>query len=211
MISQILISSDLDARRSTIAELIIKKGLTNPHPDLRLFEDKDKLGVKESAQIIKFLSLKPHQAKGKVVAITSAQNLTTDAQNALLKILEEPPLDALIVLATDSLNALITTVQSRCQITILENTRPEVAALPEIEGLKNLSLESRFKLIEKLEDKKEQFFQDLLVYFHQELSKNPSQVDLARQLLLMEKYKKRSVNLRNILEYIMLMIPSENH
>jgi len=47
--------------------------------------------------------------------IDECELLTTEAQNALLKITEEPPLSSLLVLATNDLDALLPTISSRLQ------------------------------------------------------------------------------------------------
>jgi len=51
----------------------------------------------------------------RVVVITEAHNMTTDAANSLLKILEEPPEAMHIILITSKINALLPTIISRCQ------------------------------------------------------------------------------------------------
>ena len=57
----------------------------------------------------------------KIYIIPDANKMTEQAQNALLKTIEEPPSYAVILLLTDNLNALLPTIQSRC-VTI--NTKP---------------------------------------------------------------------------------------
>jgi DNA polymerase III gamma/tau subunit len=64
----------------------------------------------------KFLSLKPLEARRRMVIIDDAHELTTDAANALLKVLEEPPYNAQIVLLALNEQALPSTVLSRCGV-----------------------------------------------------------------------------------------------
>lgn len=64
----------------------------------------------------KFLSLKPFVSQRRVVIIEEANKLTIEAANALLKLLEEPPAQAQIVLVSNDEHALPSTVVSRCAV-----------------------------------------------------------------------------------------------
>jgi DNA polymerase III delta' subunit len=64
--------------------------------------------------IIGELSLLPVEGGARVVIIESAHRLNDDAQNALLKMLEEPPAGVTIVLCADDEECLLPTVRSRC-------------------------------------------------------------------------------------------------
>lgn len=56
----------------------------------------------------------PNEARRKVYIIREADRLNTAAQNALLKVLEEPPARVSFILCTSAADALLPTVQSRC-------------------------------------------------------------------------------------------------
>jgi DNA polymerase-3 subunit delta' len=62
------------------------------------------------------IQMKPYEGKKKVVIISDVENLSNDAANSLLKTLEEPPLDSLLILTTKNLDFLLTTLVSRCQL-----------------------------------------------------------------------------------------------
>jgi DNA polymerase-3 subunit delta' len=64
----------------------------------------------------KFLNFKPMEARRRMVVIDDAHELTSEAANALLKVLEEPPHNAQIVLVALNEKALPSTVLSRCAI-----------------------------------------------------------------------------------------------
>jgi DNA polymerase III delta prime subunit len=209
MNSRILISIDLDQRLQTIAEILKKKEVTNPHPDLLYFDDETKLGVEQAKQIREFLSIKPYQAKGRVVILISAQNLTPDAQNALLKTLEEPPLESLIILGVDKEESLLPTVLSRCEAEYRGKSieyRGENRFKKEIEHLLESNIKERFNYIEKLEEK-EEFLKALIIYFREQLKSNPK-THFLKILLEAEKWQKSNVNQRAILEYLMLELPN---
>ena len=61
----------------------------------------------------KYIYQKPFSNPYKLVIIENAQTLTIPAQNALLKILEEPPARAVIILESVSKEALLATIRSR--------------------------------------------------------------------------------------------------
>lgn len=61
------------------------------------------------------LALLPLEGRQRVAIVEAAQRLNQDAQNALLKVLEEPPAGVTIVLTADLESLLLETVRSRCQ------------------------------------------------------------------------------------------------
>lgn len=63
----------------------------------------------------RFFSLTPLNGKYKVAVIDNAHRLTDEAQNALLKILEEPSASSIIILVTSNPEELLPTILSRCQ------------------------------------------------------------------------------------------------
>ena len=90
--------------------------LNNTHPDiliLEIQEDKNSLTINQARSAIDFLSYKPQIGKCRVLIIDEAENLTDEAQNALLKILEEPPKDSLVILTSSQIQRLLPTVLSR--------------------------------------------------------------------------------------------------
>lgn len=95
------------------------ESLTFPNsPDfLRIFPEEEKLsiGIEEAKKIVKFLSQKPYEKTSKLVLVENARYLTIQAQNALLKTLEELPDFATIILECGKQNELLETVVSRCQ------------------------------------------------------------------------------------------------
>ncbi len=54
--------------------------------------------------------------RGKIFVVEEAERMTTEAQNGLLKMLEEPPGRALMILLTETPGALLPTIRSRCQL-----------------------------------------------------------------------------------------------
>jgi DNA polymerase-3 subunit delta' len=83
------------------------------HPDFHLIEDEKSIKVQAIMSMIEFIMTKPMLGDKKVVVINEAEKMTLPAQNKLLKIFEEPPSYAVIILVVNNLDALIDTVQSR--------------------------------------------------------------------------------------------------
>jgi DNA polymerase-3 subunit delta' len=74
------------------------------------------LKVEQVREVTKFLSLKPYQSPFKVVIFLRFQEANANAQNALLKTLEEAPAHALLLLTADNAEQLLPTIVSRCEI-----------------------------------------------------------------------------------------------
>lgn len=97
-----------------------RKVLSGGHPDLHFAtvpENKTVIGVGEIREAIHQLEYAPFEANFRVLVVETADKLTDEAQNALLKTLEEPPRTALLILVTPLFGALIPTVTSRCRAT----------------------------------------------------------------------------------------------
>ncbi len=85
------------------------------HPDLYFFDAQGKksIAVEQVRAMIQDVYVKPFTAQKKVYLVSQADRMTPAAQNALLKVLEEPPLYAVFVLLCDQEANLLDTVLSR--------------------------------------------------------------------------------------------------
>ncbi len=72
------------------------------------------LGVQLSRFVQADVAVKPYEAQRKIYIIPEAQRLTIQAQNALLKTLEEPPAYAVFLLLAENLSVFLPTILSRC-------------------------------------------------------------------------------------------------
>lgn len=207
MIARLLISSSLKQKIGEIEKILSQAGLKNPHPDLLYFPSDTKLGIEQARIMKKHFSLKPYSAKGRGVVLEDATNLTVEAQNALLKTLEEPPADALLILGAPSDANFLPTILSRCQVERLQGTgdRGQKDYKEDIDKLLDSGMEQRFEYIEKRKDR-EEFFHSLVNYFHQDL---PNNSGFTKELLQAEEWQKQNVNIRGILEYLMLVMPQK--
>jgi DNA polymerase-3 subunit delta' len=110
--------------------------LTIPeHADLRWLtppEDKKSVGIEQIRELVAALSLTSYEGGGKVAVIDPANAMTANATNSLLKTLEEPPGDALLILIADRVGQLPATIFSRCQ-------RVNITLPPEADSLEWLN------------------------------------------------------------------------
>lgn len=100
------------------------------HPDHRVLlplEGKQAISVDQIRQLQAHLALKARQSRFKTVTIFPAEAMTLNAANSLLKVLEEPPGETLILLITSLPAKLPITVRSRCQRLELAVPKPQEA------------------------------------------------------------------------------------
>jgi len=87
------------------------------HPDLHVLRsDGGSIGIDQVRELQNALSLKPYEGKRKVAMIDDAHTMTVASQNSLLKVLEEPPGDTVIIVIATNASALLPTIRSRCQL-----------------------------------------------------------------------------------------------
>lgn len=100
------------------------------HPDylrLAVEEEKSAIGVDQVRDLISSLQLKSGHGSRKCALIEPAEAMSVAAANSLLKTLEEPPADTLLLLVTATPGKLPATVRSRCQTISLAAPATEIA------------------------------------------------------------------------------------
>ena len=96
-----------------------KQALSDNHPDIIhvTHEKPNTISVDDiRAQINNDVGIKPYSGPYKIYIVNEAEKMTPQAQNAILKTLEEPPAYAVILLLTTNVNSLLPTILSRCVI-----------------------------------------------------------------------------------------------
>jgi DNA polymerase III subunit delta' len=101
------------------------------HPDYHRLPTEGNLAIAQIRELAHMLGLTPHTARHQVGLIPDAQRLGVPAQNALLKLLEEPPGHAVLILTAPSPASLLPTTVSRCQ-------RVPLGPVPAVELVKAL-------------------------------------------------------------------------
>ena len=94
-----------------------RKFLSNNHPDLlRIQPDGAAIKIDQIRELKKALTFAPFESRLRVVLIEEVQTMRREAGNSLLKVLEEPPPDNLLVLIGSTAGAMLDTIISRCQV-----------------------------------------------------------------------------------------------
>lgn len=95
---------------------------TGNHPDIIWVKhEKASIGVDDiRAQVNADIQVKPYHSRYKIYIIDEADKLTEQAQNALLKTMEEPPEYAVLILLAGNINSILPTILSRCIVLSLK-------------------------------------------------------------------------------------------
>mgnify|MGYP001048542429 FL=1 len=103
-----------------------KQALSGNHPDIIFIthEKPGTIGVDDiRRQINGDVAIKPYSGPKKIYIVSEGEKMTVQAQNALLKTLEEPPEYAVILILTDNVNTLLPTILSRCVVLNMKPVR----------------------------------------------------------------------------------------
>ncbi|WP_455211001.1 DNA polymerase III subunit delta' [Kaarinaea lacus] len=106
---------------------MLNKAMT--HPDLRWVEPESEgkiIAIDQIRMLSEFMDLKSHYGLGQVAIIHPAEKMNKFAANSLLKTLEEPASNSLIILVTSQPSALLPTIRSRCQQIPFQQPLPDI-------------------------------------------------------------------------------------
>ncbi|MDY5212731.1 DNA polymerase III subunit [Intestinibacter sp.] len=101
--------------RELAAILLEMENLFNSPDYIEIKPDGNSIKIAQIRKLQSDILVKPYKSY-KIYVIDEAQKMTVEAQNALLKTLEEPPKYAIIILITDNKESLLDTIKSRCEI-----------------------------------------------------------------------------------------------
>ena len=122
---------------------VFRQVASGGHPDLMTVERQDgktSVDVESIRKVPPFLRMTASQGGWRVVMIDDADTMNRNAQNAILKILEEPPDNTVLILVTHRIGTLIPTIRSRCRVipfqplsddAVIELLRRQDPALPQ--------------------------------------------------------------------------------
>ena len=105
-----------------------KQALSGNHPDIIFIthEKPNTISVDDiRSQINGDVAIKPYSSPRKIYLMNEGDKMTVQAQNALLKTLEEPPEYAVILILTTNANSLLPTILSRCVVLNMKPVRDE--------------------------------------------------------------------------------------
>lgn len=138
------------------ANKILKNETHKFHPDLFSIKSdfNEEISINLIRQLKNFLALKPYSSEHKVVILEKAEKLNSYAQNALLKIFEETPNHAVIIICVKTLDSISNTIVSRAIKLpfwqIQKESPPNQIILNIFENLFENELLDKYNCIEKL-------------------------------------------------------------
>jgi hypothetical protein len=129
MTSFIVIATDKLKRDAYLKNFCEQQGIdsfdqTTLTLETSIKQNTQSIGIEDIKHMQKKIFLKPIKSEKKAIIIDEAELLTIEAQNALLKILEEPPNNTVLFLSTTTKETLLPTILSRCHIVQLEEEKP---------------------------------------------------------------------------------------
>lgn len=101
--------------RDLATTLLEMENLFNSPDYIEITPDGNSIKIAQIRKLQSDILVKPYKSY-KIYVIDEAQKMTVEAQNALLKTLEEPPKYAIIILITNNKDSLLDTIKSRCEI-----------------------------------------------------------------------------------------------
>lgn len=172
-----------------------------------VIDEEKAIGIEKVRELQKLLSLRPVGGQINCAVILRAETLTLEAQNALLKLLEEPPEDTIIVLVTIDAELLLPTIVSRCEI-IHDKQTDSKFEIRNSKQILNSNDQNIWKLAEELGKDRQKAIEwclDLERYCHEKIQKRG---DLSNMASLAKKARKardllsKNINVRLVIENI---------
>lgn len=153
----VLLVAPAGSGKTTLARYLAAKLLGKEEASLEKYpylrtvgpEDGRAIPIDTIRQLQQSLTLKIPGTDGirRIVIIENAQSLTVEAQNALLKTLEEPPLDTIIIMTATSTEALLPTIQSRVSMLHIVPPSPDQISSHYLQsGFKSIVLDKAMML-----------------------------------------------------------------
>lgn len=190
----------ISAKNQSAKEEYVKKICDDHHIDrfdiYALEQEKGTIGIEEVRNLQKKLFFKPLKSPTKAVVVKNAENLTIIAQNALLKSLEEPPENTIIILTVSNKDLLLPTILSRCKIVELKERDVQLSQnefsqyLNLLISLRSCEVGERLKLAQDMGKTKEEalsFLETITLAIRKEIIEQPS---LPQYLNLLKSFQK---------------------
>ena len=186
------------------------------HPDIDFIEpvkDRKSISVDRVREIIDTAAIIPQKSARRVFLIDNAEQMTVQAQNALLKILEEPPESVVFVLTCPSRAALLQTVVSRC--TVLTLCSPDLQTATEYILANTKYSQDEIQMAYKsargsigaalnILKHKSASAADATAREFADIMQNGSQYEMLKLLLPLEKSRPKTLDFYNALEVLLV-------
>lgn len=175
--------------------------------------EKQSIGIKETKGLINWLQFKPYEFDFKLACVIQAEKMTIEAQNSLLKTLEEPPSHSFVILLTPNHKRLLRTIISRSRLMKIndlegaEDIENKTEANGDLTEILSQPLKEQVKWIEEIAKiknpvEKKQYIYDFLEALH---SKAVKAEQLHNLKLIDKTYEglRRNVNIKLLLENLL--------
>lgn len=185
------------------------------NPDIHILDgsDMNSIGIEDVKELQKEMMFSPFKEKVQIAYILDSEKLTVQAQNSLLKTLEETSESTVYILITDNERTLLPTILSRC-LKLYTNVNEVEEKESEYPDILDLDIVDSFLKIEGIAKEKadtEGFLTDLVKYFQQDLKKKLIDgngiIEVERnikEVVLAQKRVKANGNRRLVLENLLL-------
>ena len=181
--------------------------------DIGLIESEKAVGIASVREFQKKIYLKPFKSKQKAIILNAKNGITQEAQNALLKVLEEPPQNTIIIILAENKNSILPTIISRCKIIHLKEAKKTLRQREFEEillSLNQMETGDKLKLAQDNSKDKETallFIENLLIAGKNLLETGENKNILSSLKLLQKTYteiKTSNINIRLSLENLFL-------
>lgn len=210
MDSFLIISKPITKAREYAEEFCKKNKIDRT--DITFIESEKSVGISVVREFQKKIYLKPFKSDKKTVILSAENGITAEAQNALLKILEEPPVNTVIFLLVQSLENVLPTIISRCKVVILndEIEKDFKQYLKLLSGIGEKTAGEKLKIAQDYSKDKDTALQFLegMIFASEQILKNPEGASTVKNVRLLQKtygeVKNTNSNLRLALEHLLL-------
>lgn len=182
---------------------------TNNHPDIQIInEESETIKINTIRDMIQTVYEKPILSNKKIYIINDSDKMTKEAQNSLLKTLEEPPEYIVMILIASNSDMILNTIKSRCTKIVFDKlTNEEIQEILTTKDIENTNIsQNMYELFDgsinkalKILEKKDKYIQ--LNDFINEINKT-SKLDFITQNK--EIFEKEEIN--ELLEYCIVLL-----
>ena len=215
MQSFLITAKDKNKASSYISEFLKEKEIYPIDVNQQVYEKA--MGIEDVRSIQKKILLKPFRGKTKAVVLEAYEDITAEAQNALLKVLEEPPNNTIIIISVSKKELLLATVLSRCKIIELKDSNLTLSHdentqyLSILLSLSEKGIGYKLKLAQDIAKNKDEsllWLEKMSVFVRQKLIENCNDPKYSNLLRLIQEthknIKSTNVNKRVALENLFL-------
>lgn len=173
-----------------------------------LIISEEKILIQHIRDLIHFLNLRPMNSQFKLIIIENIDKMTTEAANALLKTLEEPPAYGKIIMTTQNLEKILPTIKSRCEISrnnISTNNTPSELYMDPME-LAKLNFAERFSWVASVFETNQVI--DIIVmwqeYFRKKLISGEDKIYILKKLSYARDLLRFNISVKLLLENLVI-------